>query len=122
MEAWHRDLFEIVWTPASDTAGTLQRLAGHNAEQIEWVAGDCNLTAVFKRLGGQDITVTCTASGAAGQDDVRWQLRVTGTASIVIEAVHFPIFDLRVPLMEHGQVRTLSWWGSPRVVSSMSRP
>ena len=98
-----QDLFEIAWTRPGDTSGKLQRLAGHDAEQVEWVAGDTSLTAVFKRLGGQDMTVTCKASSAAGQDDIRWQLRVTGTAPIVVEAVRFPIFDLRAPLMETGK-------------------
>jgi hypothetical protein len=97
-----QDVFAIAWTPPGDTSGKLQRLAGHDAEQVEWDVSDRSLTAVFKRLGGQDMTVTCTASVAAGRDDVRWQLRVTGAAPIVLEEVDFPIFDLRAPLMDDG--------------------
>jgi hypothetical protein len=97
-----QDLFAIAWTPPGDTSGKLQRLAGRDAEQVEWEVSDGSLRAVFKRLAGQDMTVTCTASVAAGRDDVRWQLRVTGAAHIVLEEVDFPIFELRAPLLDDG--------------------
>ena len=90
-----QDLFAIAWTQPGDTSGKLQRLAGRDAEQVEWEVSDRSLTAVFKRLGGQDMTVTCTASVGSGRDDVRWQLRVTGAAPMVLEEIDFPIFDLR---------------------------
>jgi len=98
-----QDLFAIAWTRPGDTAGKLERLAGHDAEQVEWDVSDRGLTAVFQRLGGHDVTVTCTASTLPGRDDVRWQLRVTGDAPIVLETVSFPIFELRVPLAEDGK-------------------
>jgi hypothetical protein len=98
-----QDLFTIAWSRPNDTSGKLERLAGHDTEQVEWDVRNGSLTAVFKRLGGQDVTVACTASTAAGRDDVRWQLRVTGAAPIVLEEVSFPIFDLRVPLMDAGE-------------------
>lgn len=95
-----QDLFAITWSRPGDTSGQLQRLAGHEAEQVEWHVNDNNLTAVFKRLGGRDVTVTCTASTGAGQDDIRWHLRATGSAAVVLEEVRFPILDLRVPLRD----------------------
>ena len=98
-----QDLFAIAWTRPGDTSGKLQWLAGHDAEQVAWDKSDGNLRAVFKQLGGQDMTVTCMASTAAGRDDVRWRLRVTGAAPIVLEKINFPFFDLRVPLLNDGQ-------------------
>ena len=98
-----QDLFAIAWTRPGDTSGKLQRLASHDAEQVEWEVSDRGLTAVFKRLGGHDMTVTCTASTVPGRDDVRWQLRVTGEAPIVLEEISFPIFDLRAPLTGGGE-------------------
>ena len=98
-----QDLFTIAWTRPGDTSGELERLSGHNAEQVEWDVNDRDLVAVFKRVGGHDMTVTCTASTVPGRDDVRWQLRVTGDAPVVLEEVSFPIFDLRVPLADDGE-------------------
>ena len=60
-----QDLFAIAWTRPGDTSGKLERLAGHDAEQVEWDVSDRSLTAVFQRVGGHDMTVTCTASTAA---------------------------------------------------------
>ena len=57
-------------SPGPDPAippGKLQRLAGHDAERVEWNVTESGVTAVFHRLGGQDITVTCTASAAVGR-------------------------------------------------------
>ena len=99
-----QDLFAITWSRPGDTSGQLQRLTGHEAEQVELHVSDNNLTAVFKRLGGQDMTVTCTASTGAGRDDIRWHLRATGSAAVVLEEVRFPILDLRVPLLDTDRV------------------
>ena len=49
------------------------------------------------------MTVTCTAALSADGDDVRWQLRVTGAAPVVLEEVSFPVFDLRAPLLKDGR-------------------
>jgi hypothetical protein len=97
------DLFAIAWTRPGDTSGKLERLAGHDAEQVDWEVSHRGLTAVFKRLGGRQITVTCKASTLPGRDDVRWQLRVTGEAAVVLEEVSFPILNLRVPLTDDGK-------------------
>ena len=98
-----RDLFAIAWSRPGDASGKLERLTGHDAEQVGWNVSDRGLTAVFKRVGGHDITVTCTASTLPLRDDVRWQLRVTGEAPIILEKVSFPIFDLCVPLTDDGK-------------------
>jgi hypothetical protein len=98
-----QDLFTIAWSRPDDTSGKLERLAGRDAERVAWDVSDRGVTAIFQRLGGHDLTVTCTASTLPGRDDVRWQLRVTGEAPIVLEEVSFPIFDLRVPLAEDGK-------------------
>ncbi len=98
-----QDLFAIGWTRPGDTSGKLERLAGHDAEQVEWHVSDSGLIAVFQRLGGHDMTVTCTASTDPGRRDVRWQLRVTGESPMVLEEVSFPILDLRVPLTDGGE-------------------
>ncbi len=100
------DLFAIAWSPPGDTSGKLQRLAARDAEQVAWEVTERCLTGVFQRLGGHDLTVKCMVSAAAGQDgqdDVRWQLRVTGKAPIVLENVSFPILELRTPLLDQGQ-------------------
>ena len=98
-----RDLFTIAWSRPGDTSGKLERLTGHSAEEVEWDVNDRGLVAVFKRVGGHQMTVTCTASTLPGRDDIRWQLSVTGEAPIVLEEVDFPIFDLRVPLADDGK-------------------
>ncbi len=98
-----QDLFAIAWTEPGDTSGKFKRLSGRDAEQVEWKQSDGCLTAVFQRLGGHDITVTCTASAAADRDDVRWQLRVSGKAPMVIEEIDFPILDFRAPLTGDGR-------------------
>ncbi len=98
-----QDLFTIAWTRPGDTSGKLERLTSRDAEHVEWDASDGALTAVFKRVGRHDMSVTCTASTLPGQDDVRWQLRVTGEAPVVLEEIRFPIFDLRAPLADDGK-------------------
>ena len=45
------DLFALAWTRPGDTSGRLERLAGHDAEQVRWDVSDRGLTAVFERLG-----------------------------------------------------------------------
>ncbi len=102
-ESAAQDLFEIIWTRPGDTAGKLQRWASHDAQQIEWITGDTSVKVVFTRIGGQDINVTCSATSDAGQNDMRWQLQVTGAAPVVLESVRFPIFELRAPLSDAGQ-------------------
>jgi len=101
-EAAH-DLFVIAWSRPGDTSGQLERLTARDAERVEWDVRDREIGAVFHRVGGRDVTVACTASTRAGRDDVRWQLRVTGTAPIVLEQVSFPNLALRVPLTGDGR-------------------
>lgn len=97
-----QDLFAIEWTRTGDQSGKRERLASHDAEQIEWESSADRLIAVFRRLGGQDITVTCTATSATGQGDVRWSLSITGAAPLTVEAIHYPILALRAPLEDTG--------------------
>ena len=97
-----QDLFVLAWTRPDDRSGKVERLTGHDAEQVEWDVSDRGLTAVFRRVGGHDTTVTCTASTEPDRADVRWQLRVTGEAPMVLEEIHYPLFDLRTPLSGDG--------------------
>ncbi len=95
-------LFAVAWSRPGDTSGKLERFTARDAEEVHWSVTERELTAVFHRVGGQDMTVTCTASTLPDRDDVRWQMRVTGEAPVVLEEVSFPIFDLRVPLTDDG--------------------
>ncbi len=96
-------LFAIGWSRPDDTSGTLEWLTGHDAEEVDWKVADGGLTAVVQRLGGHDVTVTCTISTDADEDDLRWHLRVCGEAPLVLEEVRFPIFELRAPLEDDGK-------------------
>jgi len=97
------DLFVIEWTRPGDKSGEREHLASHDAEQIEWESHADRLTAVFRQLGGQDVTVTCTAARAVNQGEVRWNLSVRGTAPITVENIHFPMLALRAPLEDTGK-------------------
>ena len=98
-----QDLFAIAWSRPDDTSGKLERWTGRDAEQVEWAVNDAGATAVFKRLGGNDVTVTCTASVSPDRDDIRWSLRITGAAPMRLEGVDFPILELRAPLADGGE-------------------
>ena len=98
-----QDLFSIAWSRPGDASGRLERLTSRDAERVEWDATDNRLIAVFHRLGGHDITVTCTISIPPDGDDVRWRLGATGKVPIRLEEVHYPIFELPVPLTGDGE-------------------
>ena len=95
-------LFAISWTRPGDKAGELQWLSSSDAKQVEWNVSQGKVSAVFSRLGGKDVTVTCTAVVAADGEQIHWNLRVTGNAPIVLEEFSFPVLSLRTPLEKDG--------------------
>jgi len=102
-----QDLFAIAWTRPGDTSGKQERLTGHDAKNVHWEVTERSVTAVFERLGGHDLTVTCLVSADPARDDVRWQLHASGEAPLVLERIDFPILDLRAPLEADGASDTV---------------
>ncbi|MHB8897334.1 MAG: DUF6259 domain-containing protein [Thermoguttaceae bacterium] len=95
-------LFAVAWSRPGDTSGKLQRFTAHDAAEVEWNATEQGVSAVFHRVGGQELTVTCTASAEEGRNDIRWRLHIDGQSPVILEEVRFPILPLRVPLSGDG--------------------
>ncbi len=95
-------LFAIKWSRPGDKSGKLERLTARDAQNIRWKVAEQGVEVVFERLGGHDLTVTCMASAGPARDDVRWKLRITGQAPVVLEQVDFPILNLKTPLAGDG--------------------
>ena len=96
------ELFAIAWSRPADSSGQLVRMTSCDAEQVDWNVADNRLVAVFQRLGGHDLTVTCTISIPPDGDDIRWQLHATGKAPMTLEEIYYPIFQLPAPLTGNG--------------------
>ncbi len=97
------ELFAIGWSRPGDTSGTLQRLTARDAAEIQWQVRDQSVTATYQRLGGNDVTVSCTVSVEAATGEHCWQLGVSGSAAMMLEEVNFPTLALRAPLLDEGQ-------------------
>ncbi|NOX55118.1 MAG: hypothetical protein GXP27_11920, partial [Planctomycetes bacterium] len=82
-----KELFVIAWSRPGDASGKLRRLVSSDAKEVKWHLNNGRLTATFERVGGHDVTVTCTASTASGRGDVDWTLTVAGAAPIVLERI-----------------------------------
>lgn len=93
-------LFRLVVIPRGGDPLKPLELSSREAKAVRRLDGE-GLRLRFERIGGRDLSATCTVEAGAG-GFFRFRIGVEGDAGTILERVDYPLLPLRAPLEGDG--------------------